>query len=587
MDERLFADRFRAVERLDRGGSAETYRAVDEAGGVYTVDVLHPADAAETGQLSEAMHAVAALAHPNIPRVYEWGTDDTGFYVIREYVDGWDLTTLLSRGPLDDLRVARYGAEAALGLAAAHGAGVLHGSLHTSDVMVTPEGAVKVLGLGQTLPRMLQPGGPPANAHFLAPEQLRGETPLPGTDVWALGIVLYEAATSSVPFEADTAGGVASLVLESEPEPARRINPNVPASLEVVVMHALRKDPRERYTSIDEMRQDLDRVADQIQSGIAAEAGLGRTRKKWPWWVWAIIGVVAFTLLAGAATGGYIWWRRNMTRVPALVGLTPDAARTKIAAAGLVPGDVGYTTTVTAGLPEGVIETQSPVPGGWVRVGTRLSVLINGPEKVKVPAIVGTTQASAITTIQAEGLTIAAINNAFDKAAAGTVISQTPTAGAEVAKGAGVTFTVSKGPQVGTVPSVVGQAQAAAQATLTQAGFKSTVSNQYSDTIAVGTVLAQSPTAGSNSSVGVTVALVISQGPQPVTVPSVVGKSLSSAVSLVQSVGLKVALATHTVGSTVNSGTVNPAIGIVYSQSPSAGASAKAGDTVSITYNQP
>jgi len=370
---------------------------------------------------------------------------------------------------------------------------------------------------------------------------------------------------------------VAALQLEAEPEPARRINPNVPASLEVVIMHALRKDPKERYRTVDEMRQDLDRVADQIQSGIAAEAGTGKTRGPRRWWVWAIVAAVMLTLLAGAGAGAYVWWSRNMTKVPALVGLSPDAAQMKIWAAGLKPGAVSFSTTPSAGLPEGVIAVQAPVPGGWVRVGTTVGVVVNGPEKVMVPATVGATQASALTTIQAAGLTIAGINTVFDKAVVGTVISQTPTSGVEVPKGSGVTISVSKGQQAGTVPTVIGQAEATAQSTLSKAGFKTTSSRQYAETVAVGTVMAQSPLAGSNLPVGTTVALVISQGPRPVTVPNVKGQSLSSAVSNVQSVGLKVSVSPSTVATSATFGTV-------LSQSPSGGSSAKAGDTVSLTF---
>jgi eukaryotic-like serine/threonine-protein kinase len=434
---------------------------------------------------------------------------------------------------------------------------------------------------------VLQLSGPPVAAYYLAPEQVRGEAPSAASDIYSLGLILYQCATGSLPFEADTAGGVAALQAESEPEPARRINPNVPASLEVVIMHALRKDPKERYRTVDEMRQDLDRVADQIQGGITSEAGT--ERKKRPWWVWAIVAAVLFTLIAGAAVGGFVWWRRNMTQVPSLVGLTPNAAQTKISASGLAPGTISFTSTPVVGLPEGVIATQSPLPGGWVRVGTRVGVVVSGPERVLVPNVVGSSEASALAAIQNAGFTIAAINSVFDKAvAAGNVVTQTPSAGLGAPKGSGVAMTVSKGQQVSTVPGVVGETQSIASSVLSQAGFKTTVSQQYSDAIVAGTVMAQSPTGGSPSSVGVTVALVVSQGPKPVTVPYVVGQTLANAVSNVQSAGLKVSLSTRSVDATVGPPVKrNPAIGLVYSQSPSSGSSARVGDTVNLTYNQP
>ena len=587
MSERI-AGRFTAVERLDSGDSVETYEALDEAGGVFAVDVLHPADATDTRRLGDAMYAVAALASPNIPRVWEWGTDDSGFYVVREYIDGWDIPTLLSNGPLDPLRVARYGAEVALGLSAAHAAGLLHGSLRTRDVMVEPEGTVKVLGMGETLPRVLAASGPSAATHFLAPELIAGEAPTEASDIYALGVVLYEMATSVVPFEGETARDVADLHLEAQAEPARCTNPDVPASLEVVIARAMRKEPEERYRSAAEMAQDLTRVGDQIESGTLPPEVPAGPRIEIPRWMWITAAALIATLVIGGGTAGIVWWRRSMTAVPSLVGLAPDAARAKIAEAGLEPGALFFTPTVTAGLPEGVVSTQSPLPGGWVRVGTGIGVVINGPRKVRVPTLEGATQASAIATIQASGLTVAGIEMVFGDAEKGTVVTQTPTAGTPVPKGSGITVSVSQGPKVAVVPAVAGEAEAAAQTSLKEAGFKTSSSRQFDDTVALGTVISQSPAAASTAGVGETVALVVSGGPSPVTVPTVKGSSLADAISALQAANLKVSVSSTKVAASVAGGTkANPAIGQVLSQSPAAGASAKAGDTVTLTFGLP
>ena len=592
MEERFFAGRFRAVERLDRGGSVETFRAVDEAGEVYAVDILHPSDPAESARLGHTMQEMAAFSHPNIPHIYEWGTDGADFHVVREYVDGWDLTMLLRRGPLDSLRVARYGAEVAFGLAEAHAAGIIHGSLGTSAVMVTPEGQVRVLGFGETLTKVVALGESPAAMHFVAPELIQGGTPTEASDIYALGVVLHETATTSVPFEAETAGDVASLHVDADAEPARRLNPAIAAALEVIIARALRKDPEDRYRSALEMGQDLERVAAQIQDGAFADESPTRPRVSWPRvtlprraWITAAAGVLV--LLLGVGTGGVVWWSRNMAAVPSLVGLAPNVARAKITAAGLVPGALVFTPTVTAGVPEGLISVQTLRPGGWARVGTLIGVAVNGPLKVKVPALAGATEASAIATIQASGLAIAGINPVFCSATEGTVVTQTPSAGAAVPKGSGITLSVSSGPRVGVVPSVVGEVEAAARTSLTQAGFKATSSRQSNDTVAVGTVISQTPL-GATSALGATVELVVSGGPAPVTVPTATGQSLASAIIAVQSAGLKIRVSSSTVAGSVAGGTkANPAIGQVLSQAPSAGSVAKVGDTVTLTFGLP
>ncbi len=582
-DARTFGGRFRAIERLDRGGTAETYRAVDETGALFAVDVLHPQGEAQVQHLRDSMYAVAAVRHPNLPRVFEWDIDATGFFVVREYVEGWDLETLLTRGPLDPLRVARYGAEAALGLAAAHSAGIVHGSVRTADVMVTPQGAVKVLGLGETLPRTLTPADPPAGAYYLAPEQVRGEAPTDCTDLYALGVVLYEAATGTVPFEGPDAGTVAVEQVEREPEPPRRVNPAVPASLDIVILHALRKAPRDRYRTIDEFRQDLDRVGDQIQSGVAPAAISETPKSRMPRWVWVTGLAVLGVLLLGGALGGWLWWRNNMTAVPSVVAMTPDDARTTLARAGLGVGNISYSDKVENAVTEGSVLSQDPTASTWVRRGVLVSIVINGPQKVTVPKVVGKTQAEALNALQVAGLAIGNITSSYNATApVGQVVSQDPSGAAQVSKGSPVALVISKGPQVNVVPGLVGQEQTAATATLEKAGFKVNASQTYSPTVAAGLVVSQSPAGGTNGKVGDSVALVVSSGPQPVKVPNVVSLPAPTAIDNIVAAGLKVKM-TYVTGS----GPASPDLGKVISQSPAAGADAKAGDTVTINVAQP
>lgn len=574
---RLIGGRFRAIERLDRGGTAETYKVIDEQGSMYAVDLLHPNGEREIQHLRDSMLAVAALQTANIARVYEWGTDESGFYVVREFVEGWDLETLLTRGPLDPLRVSRYGAEAALGMAAAHAAGIVHGSLRTSDVIITPEGAVKVIGLGQTLPRTLTPQSPPAAAYFLSPEQVRGEAPTDSSDIYALGIILYESGTGVVPFEGSDAGVVAEEQLNSQPEALRRVNPIIPASVEVVVSHALRKMPKDRYRTMDEFRQDLDRVGDQIQSGAVSEIETAPTLKKSRRWVWiTALAVLGVLLLAGGA-GGFVWWRNSMAQVPNLIGVSPEAAKTKLAQAGLSLGDVTYTQQIATSVREGDVLSQDPKASDWLRRGAKVNLTINGPQKVIVPNVVGKPQAEALSAVQTAGLIIGTITQTFDATvAAGTVISQTATAGVEVAKGTAVGFEVSKGPQSVAVPSVVGQAESAAVSALTKAGFKSNSIKAASDTIASGMVISQTPSAGTAAKVGDTITIQVSTGAQTIQAPNVVGKTMTEAAAIIQAQKLIVKIIERTT-------TASADIGKVLDQSPSSGTSVKAGDTITIT----
>ena len=271
---------------------------------------------------------------------------------------------------------------------------------------------------------------------------------------------------------------------------------------------------------------------------------------------------------------------QGTTPVPNVVGMTQAAAQTAITSAGLTVGTItqAYSNTV----PSGNVISQTPPSGATVTPGSAVNLTISqGPQPVMVPNVVGMTQAAAQTAITSAGLTVGTITQAYsDTVPSGNVISQSPASGASVASGSAVNLTVSQGPQPVMVPNVVGMTQAAAQTAITSAGLTvGTITQAYSNTVPSGNVISQTPASGATVTPGSAVNLTISQGPQPVMVPNVVGMTQAAAQTAITSAGLTVGTITQAYSDTVPSGNV-------ISQSPASGASVASGSAVSLTVAQ-
>ncbi len=285
------------------------------------------------------------------------------------------------------------------------------------------------------------------------------------------------------------------------------------------------------------------------------------------------------TITAGGtatATGTYV----QLSLVPNVVGQTQAAASTAITGAGLTVGTI--TQAFSATVPSGTVISQSPTSGGYVTPGSAVALTVSkGPQPVTVPNVVGLTQAAASTAITGAGLTVGAITQAYSATVpSGSVISQTPSAGGSALPGAAVALTVSQGPQPVTVPNVVGLTQAAASTAITGAGLTvGAITQAYSGTVPSGSVISQTPVAGGSVAPGTAVALTVSQGPQSVTVPNVVGQPQATASTLIVGANLVVGTISQQYSATVPTGTV-------ISQTPTGGSSADSGSAVLLTVSK-
>ena len=563
MAEKDYGTRYKVTEKIGAGGMADVYKGLDQVlGRTVAIKVLHQrlaADQTFAARFRQEAQSAANLSSPNIVSVYDWGKTGDTYYIVMEFVDGHDLKEIIQTdGALAPSRVADIGAQTAAALSVAHAADVIHRDVKPHNIMVTPDGTAKVMDFGIARAgntTMTQTGSVLGTAHYVSPEQAQGKKLTPASDIYSLGVVLYEAATGEMPFDGDTPVAVALKQVNDQPTPPRQLNPNIPIALETVILKAMSKNPEARYPTAAEMRADLlavesgrpiaSTVPAMEQTAVmtavpGAAAATRRTppKKKSRAWLWIVL-VIALILAGFGAAYALGAFSPRTVAVPDLTGKTAAQASTSLEAAELVVGQVTqrYDTTVEAGK---IIE-QDPRSGSQVEKGTAIDLVVSrGIEKVEVPDVVGKSDNEAAQILQDAGFVLTLPKSQFSGKAEGTVLAQSPKAGAEAAKGARITLTVSKGQQLIEVPDVVGKSSNSAQSTLEDAGFDVKVTEEFSTSIKKGNVISQSPSSGLPAYKGTTVTIVVSKGENLVTVPNVVDKAESDAVADLEKLGLVV-----------------------------------------------
>jgi serine/threonine-protein kinase len=455
---------------------------------------------------------------------------------------------------------------------------------------------------------MTEAGSIIGTAQYLSPEQARGAPVDQTSDLYSVGVVLYELLTGMVPFSGDTPVEIAMKHLSAVPEPPSSHRAEIPRDLDLVILRALAKDPAERYQSAEEMDEDLSRVqrggAVSPATEEAATAIISRPpspvaptaitqargpvpyapppayydydephrRAFWPW-------VLALLFVAGAIVGGYFLYNEiqnqisgaKSVRVENYQGLREILADQKIRHLGLVPNVVRQPN---ANVPETLVFRQDPQPGTKVNKGGQVTIYSSsGKPKTTVPSVVGLDSTAALSRLADAGLKWK-LTQVTSNQKAGTVLSQSPTGGASVDQGSVVKLKVSKGPQPVAVPNVVGASFATASSQLQGAGFAVARKDVQSDQPAE-TVVAQSPLPGASAAPGSTITLSVSKGPKTSAVPDVTSQDQTSAQVQLKASGFRVRIVTQPTSDQAQDG-------IVLSQDPAGGTQAPPGTVVTI-----
>jgi eukaryotic-like serine/threonine-protein kinase len=541
--------RYRVLRRIGSGGMADVYCAEDtHLGRQVAIKVLHRRFAQDqefVERFRREAKSAAGLNHPNVVGVFDRGEHEGTYYIAMEYLEGRTLKDIVStEAPLAQERAIDLGIQILQAAGFAHRHGVIHRDFKPHNVIVDEQGHAKVTDFGIAragASEMTETGSIMGTAQYLSPEQAQGHAVTATSDLYSIGVMLYEMLAGRLPFDGDSAVAVALKHLSEPPAPISQWRPDVHPALEAVVMAALAKDPAQRWQSAEDLVAALDAARTQIESGanggqdtaafaaipLPAEDATAATQvagatpapvvapvavpeeereRRWPWFAigllaLALLGALIYVILSGALT-------TERREVPRVTGKQLVEARAVMERAGFEV----ETERVQSSQPFDQVVDQDPNAGEEAEEGSTVTLEVSGgPGEVLVPAVANLRQQQALDELRDADLEVTIDREFSDRVREGFAIRTFPGEGTEVTRGTRVRLIVSQGPEQVAVPEVIGLSRDSAEARLRDEGFGGAVEEQESDE-PEGDVIAQSPEGGARVARGETVTITVSTG---------------------------------------------------------------------------
>jgi len=556
---KIFGGRYEVLERIGAGGMAIVYKAKDLLlNRVVTIKVLREqfvTDEDFIRRFRREAQSAASLSHPNIVSVYDVGKDGDTEYIVMEFVEGRNLKEII-RGfaPLSTDQSINLGRQITEAIQNAHEHHIIHRDIKPHNILVTADGHAKVTDFGiaraVSSATVTHTGDIVGSVHYLSPEQAKGLQSNEQSDIYSIGIILYELITGKVPYDGETPIAIALKHLQEQPVLPSKINPRIEKEFEAVIMRAIAKSPEQRYLSAKDLLEDLKHIqagrpiarlesppvddpeATQTHKGMIkalapimlkepSEKDLSepkQKRKKLLRWVLGGLVLLLLFLLP------VVWmvWRYlavDTIKVPDVVGKTVSAATDSLKQADL---NLNNTSVASDKVAKGLIVDQDPKAGDTVKVGRTVTVEVsNGPEMATVPDVTTgpISQDTAVNQIYKVGFTAAPIITTAPNADVpkGYVVAQSPAANTTLAKNGDIHLTISSGPPYRTInmPNVIGKTSTDAQTILNQNGLIPLIQTEDSTTSPIDVVIRTTPNPGEAVQQGDQVNVVVSRGPGP------------------------------------------------------------------------
>ncbi|HFU4011681.1 TPA: Stk1 family PASTA domain-containing Ser/Thr kinase [Streptococcus suis] len=541
---KIYAGRYRIVKQIGRGGMADVYMARDlildgEEVAVKVLRTNYQTDQIAIQRFQREARSMAELDHPNIVRITDIGEEDGQQYLAMEYVNGLDLKKYIKDfAPLSNDDAVRIMGQILLAMRMAHTRGIVHRDLKPQNVLLTEDGTAKVTDFGIAVAfaetSLTQTNSMLGSVHYLSPEQARGSKATVQSDIYAMGIILFEMLTGRIPYDGDSAVTIALQHFQKPLPSVREENPAVPQALENVVMKATAKKLSDRYKSVAEMYADL-------ASALSYER---RNEAK----------VILDDNKVDTKTLPKLAQVNPEATTPSKKQAKQEAKKEKVAAKSKPkPAPLPKAQKKRRGM-----RTRYKVLLGsiFLMLAGFVAILYNTPATVQVPDVTGQTLEVAKEKIETAGLLVGNVTSeASTEIPEGSVIRTNPAANSSKREGSTVDIVVAVEEAIN-IPDLVGKDAETAQAELENLGFEVVLKEDYSDTVSAGKVIKTSPNANTSHQKGTTVTVTVSKGVEPVEVPDVTGKSLSEATQMLKSAGLIVGTTTEEFSVQVESGYV-------------------------------